>query len=124
MATVWGGSKGEVMVLSKLSVMDWRAIAALGFALPYVALGLLGDRFGWPEPSASDALTSPITIVTLGCLLAGAALALAPVLQDGNYPVLNILVGGAMLVGFCWAVLVLAQAKYGCDPLNALPGCG
>jgi hypothetical protein len=124
LATIWGGSKGEVTVLSKISVMDWRAIAALGFALPYAALMVLGDRFGWPEPSVSDALTSPITFVTLGCLLAGAALALAPVLQDGSYPVLNILVGGAMLVAFGWAVLVLAQAKYGCDPLNVLPGCG
>jgi ABC-type transport system involved in multi-copper enzyme maturation permease subunit len=112
------------MVLSKLSIMDWRAIAALGFALPYVALTLFGGRFGWAAPTGSDALTSPITIVTLGCLLAGAALALAPVLQDGNYPVLNILVGGAMLLGFGWAVLVLAQAKYGCDPVNLLPGCG
>jgi ABC-type transport system involved in multi-copper enzyme maturation permease subunit len=112
------------MVLSKLSVMDWRAIAALGFALPYAALVLLGDRFGWLELSASGALTSPITIVTLGCLLAGAALALTPVLQGGNYPVLNILVGAAMLLGFGWAVLVLAQAQYGCDPLNVLPGCG
>jgi hypothetical protein len=112
------------MVLSKVSVMDWRAIAALGFALPYVALVVLGDRFGWPELSASGALTSPITIVTLGCLLAGAGLALAPALQGGTYPVLNILVGGAMLLGFCWAVLLLAQAKYGCDPLGVLPGCG
>lgn len=112
------------MVLSKLSVMDWRAIAALGFALPYVVLMLWGDRFGWLELSASGALTSPITMVTLGCLLAGAGLALAPVLQDGTYPVLNILVGGAMLLGFAWAVLVLAQAKYGCDPMNVLPGCG
>lgn len=111
-------------MLSKLSVMDWRAIAALVFALPYAALVLVGERFGWLEPSASDALTSPITIVTLGCLLAGAGLALTPVLQGGSYPVLNILVGGAMLLGFCWAVLVLAQAKYGCDPLNVLPGCG
>ena len=111
-------------MLSKLSVMDWRAIAALGFALPYIALVVLGNRFGWPEPSASGALTSPITIVTLGCLLAGAALALAPVLQDGTYPVLNILVGAAMVLGFAWAALVLAQAKYGCDPLNMLPGCG
>ena len=111
-------------MLSKLSVMDWRAIAALGFALPYVALVLLADRFGWLDPSAPGALTSPITIVTLGCLLAGAALALAPVLQDGTYPVLNILVGGAMLLAFGWAVLVLAQAQYGCDPLNVLPGCG
>lgn len=111
-------------MLSKLSVMDWRAIAALGFALPYVALVLLGDRFGWLEPSASGTLTSPITLVTLGCLLAGAALALAPVLQDGTYPVLNILVGTAMLLAFVWAVLVLAQAKYGCDPMNVLPGCG
>ncbi|MFD2024765.1 hypothetical protein [Promicromonospora aerolata] len=110
--------------MSKLSVMDWRAIAALGFALPYVALVLLGDRFGWLEPSASGTLTSPITLVTLGCLLAGAALALAPVLQDGTYPVLNILVGTAMLLAFVWAVLVLAQAKYGCDPMNVLPGCG
>ncbi|GAA4711360.1 hypothetical protein [Promicromonospora umidemergens] len=112
------------MVLSKLSVMDWRAIAALGFALPYVALVVLGDRFGWLELSSSGALTSPITIVTLGCLLAGAALALAPVLQDGTYPVLNVLVGGAMLLAFAWAVLVLVQAQYGCDPLNVLPGCG
>ena len=111
-------------MLSKLSVMDWRAIAALVFALPYVALVLFSDRFGWLEPSASEALTSPITIVTLGCLLAGAALALAPVLQDGTYPVLNILVAGAMLLAFAWAVLVLAQAQYGCDPLNVLPGCG
>ncbi|PUB26168.1 hypothetical protein C8K30_106257 [Promicromonospora sp. AC04] len=111
-------------MLSKLSIMDWRAIAALAFALPYVALVLSGERFGWLQPSASDALTSPITIVTLGCLLAGAGLALAPVLQGGTYPILNILVGGAMLIGFAWAVLVLAQAKYGCDPLNVLPGCG
>lgn len=111
-------------MLSKLSVMDWRAIAALGFALPYVALVLLGDRFGWLEPSASDTLTSPITMVTLGCLLAGAALALAPVLQDGTFPVLNVLVGAAMLFGFAWAVLGLARAQYGCDPLNVLPGCG
>jgi uncharacterized protein (DUF697 family) len=124
LATAWGGSKGEVKVLSKLSVMDWRAIAALGFALPYVALVVLGDRFGWLQPSASDALTSPITIVTLGCLLAGAGLALAPVLQGGAFPVLNVLVGAAMLLGFGWAVLVLAQARYGCDPLNLLPGCG
>lgn len=111
-------------MLSKISIMDWRAIAALGFALPYLALTLLGERFGWPELSTSDALTSPITIVILGCLLAGAALALAPVMQDGTYPVLNILVGAAMLVGFAWAVLVLAQARYGCDPMNVLPGCG
>lgn len=111
-------------MLSKLSVMDWRAIAALGFALPYAALVLLRDRFSWLQPSASDALTSPITIVTLGCLLAGAALALAPVLQDGTYPVLNIIVGAAMLLGFLWAVLVLVQAQYGCDPLDVLPGCG
>ena len=124
MATVWSGSKGEVMMLSKISVMDWRAIAALGFALPYVALVLLGDRFGWLELSTSDALNSPITMVTLGCLLAGAGLALAPVLQDGTYPVLNILVGGAMLIAFAWAVLLLAQARYGCDPLGLLPGCG
>lgn len=112
------------MVLSKLSVMDWRAVAALGFGLPYVALVLWGDRFGWLSPSASGALTSPITLVTLGCLLAGAGLALAPVLQDGTYPVLNILVAAAMLLAFVWAVLTLAQAKYGCDPLNVLPGCG
>ena len=112
------------MVLSKLSIMDWRAIAALAFALPYVATVLLGERFGWLAPSTSDALTSPITLVTLGCLLAGAGLALAPVLQDGAYPILNILVGAAMLVGFAWAVLVLAQAKYGCDPFGVLPGCG
>ena len=111
-------------MLSKLSIMDWRAIAALAFALPYVALVLSGERFEWLQPSASDALTSPITIVTLGCLLAGAALAFAPVLQDQTFPVLNILVGAAMLAGFGWAVLVLAQAKYGCDPLNLLPGCG
>lgn len=111
-------------MLTKLSVMDWRAIAALGFALPYVAQVVLGDRFGWPELSASGALTSPVTIVTLGCLLAGAGLAFAPVLQQGTYPVLNILVGAAMLAGFCWAVLLLAQAKYGCDPLDLLPGCG
>ena len=111
-------------MLSKISVMDWRAIAALGFALPYVALVLLGDRFGWLELSTSDALNSPITMVTLGCLLAGAGLALAPVLQDGTYPVLNILVGGAMLIAFAWAVLLLAQARYGCDPLGLLPGCG
>ncbi|MCP2265375.1 hypothetical protein APR03_002731 [Promicromonospora thailandica] len=111
-------------MLSKISVMDWRAIAALGFALPYVALVVLGDRFGWLQAPASEALTSPITIVTLGCLLAGAALALAPALQGGSYPVLNILVGAALLGGFAWAVLVLAQARYGCDPLNLLPGCG
>lgn len=111
-------------MLSKVSVVDWRAIVALVFALPYVALVLFGDRFEWLTLPASDALTSPITIVTLGCLLAGAALALAPVVQGGSYPVLNILVGGAMLVGFGWAVLVLAQAKYGCVPLNVLPGCG
>lgn len=111
-------------MLAKLSIMDWRAIAALAFALPYVALTLLGDRFGWLQLSASDALTSPITIVALGCLLAGAGLALTPAIQGGAYPVLNILVGGAMLAGFCWAVLVLAQARYGCDPLNVLPGCG
>ncbi|MEV0891113.1 hypothetical protein [Promicromonospora sp. NPDC050262] len=112
------------MMLAKLSVMDWRAIAALAFALPYVALTLVGDRFGWLQVSTSDALTSPVTIVALGCLLAGAGLALTPVLQGGAYPVLNILVGGAMLAGFGWAVLVLAQARYGCDPLNVLPGCG
>ncbi|WP_369372719.1 hypothetical protein AB1046_04400 [Promicromonospora sp. Populi] len=111
-------------MLSKISIMDWRAIAALGFALPYLALTLVGEQFGWLELSTSDALTSPITIVALGCLLAGAALALAPVLQDGTYPVLNILVGAAMLIGFAWAVLVLAQARYGCDPMNVLPGCG
>jgi uncharacterized protein (DUF697 family) len=124
LATTWGGPKGEVRVLSKISIMDWRAIAALAFALPYVALVLSGERFGWLQPSASGALTSPITIVTLGCLLAGAALAFAPVLQDGTYPVLNILVGAAMLAGFGWAVLVLAQARYGCDPMNLLPSCG
>jgi hypothetical protein len=111
-------------MLSKLSIMDWRAIAALAFALPYAALVLWGERLGWLQPLASDTLTSPITIVTLGCLLAGAALAFAPVLQDGTYPVLNILVGAAMLAGFAWAVLVLAQARYGCDPLNLLPSCG
>ena len=111
-------------MLSKLSIMDWRAIAALAFALPYVALVLSGERFGWLQPSASGTLTSPITIVALGCLLAGAGLALTPVLQGGTYPILNILVGGAMLIAFAWAVLVLAQAKYGCDPLNVLPGCG
>jgi hypothetical protein len=111
-------------MLSKLSIMDWRAIAALAFALPYAALVLSVERFAWLQPSASDTLTSPITIVTLGCLLAGAALAFAPVLQDGTYPVLNILVGAAMLAGFAWAVLVLAQAQYGCDPLNLLPSCG
>lgn len=111
-------------MLAKLSVMDWRAVAALAFALPYVALTLLGDRFGWLQLSASDALTSPVTIVALGCLLAGAGLALTPAIQGGAYPVLNILVGGAMLAGFGWAVLVLAQARYGCDPMNVLPGCG
>jgi hypothetical protein len=111
-------------MLSRLSIMDWRAIAALAFALPYAALVLWGERLGWLQPLASDTLTSPITIVTLGCLLAGAALAFAPVLQDGTYPVLNILVGAAMLAGFAWAVLVLAQARYGCDPLNLLPSCG
>jgi hypothetical protein len=112
------------MVLAKISVMDWRAIVALVFALPYVGLTVLGERFGWLALSTSDALTSPITMVTLGCLLAGAALALAPVLQDGTYPVLNLLVGGAMLLGFGWAVLQLAEARYGCDPFNLLPGCG
>lgn len=111
-------------MLSKISVMDWRAIAALGFALPYVALVVLGDRFGWLDASALDSLTSPITIVTLGCLLAGAGLALTPAIQGASYPVLNLLVGGAMLLAFCWAVLVLAQARYGCDPMNVLPGCG
>ena len=34
-------------MLAKLSIMDWRAIAALAFALPYVALVLVGERFGW-----------------------------------------------------------------------------
>lgn len=111
-------------MLSKLSVMDWRAVTALVFALPYVALVLVGDRFGWIEPSASGTFTSPITIVTLGCLLAGAALALAPVLRDDTYPVLNLLVAAALLAAFAWAVLVLAQARYGCDPLALLPGCG
>lgn len=111
-------------MLAKISVMDWRAIAALAFALPYVALVLLGERFGWLQLSSTDALTSPITIVVVGCLLAGAGLALTPVIQGGAYPLLNILVGGAMLAGFGWAVLVLAQARYGCDPLNVLPGCG
>ena len=99
------------MVLSKLSIMDWRAIAALGFALPYVALVVLEDWLGWLELPTADALTSPVTIVTLGCLLAGAALALAPVLQDGTYPVLNILVGGAMLLAFAWASVRTAQTK-------------
>ena len=111
-------------MLAKLSIMDWRAIAALAFALPYVALVVVGERFGWLQLSTSDALTSPVTIVALGCLLAGAGLALTPVLQGGGYPILNILVGGAMLVGFGYAVLLLAQARYGCDPLNVLPGCG
>ena len=111
-------------MLAKISVMDWRAVAALAFALPYVALVVLGERFGWLQLSASDALTSPITIVVVGCLLAGAGLALTPVIQGGAYPILNILVGGAMLAGFGWVVLVLAQARYGCDPLNVLPGCG
>ncbi|MGW2091192.1 hypothetical protein [Promicromonospora sukumoe] len=112
------------MMLAKISVMDWRAIAALAFALPYVALVLLGERFGWLQLSSTDALTSPITIVVVGCLLAGAGLALTPAIQGASYPILNILVGGAMLAGFGWAVLELAQARYGCDPLNVLPGCG
>lgn len=111
-------------MLSKISVMDWRAIAALAFALPYVAVVVLGDRFGWLDASVLESLTSPITLVTVGCLLAGAGLALAPAIQGASYPVLNLLVGAALLLAFCWAVLVLVQGRYGCDPMNVLPGCG
>lgn len=119
--------------MPKLTVIDWRALAALGLGLPYAALWLaeaqasgnqLAERApAWVDTWAgavSDVMSSgawvfPIWFVALVLLLGGAGLAAEPAIREPDarrYPVINLVVAAVMLAAFAWAAWTVGNDYY------------
>ncbi|GAB4085539.1 hypothetical protein GCM10028784_21690 [Myceligenerans cantabricum] len=119
--------------MAKLTVIDWRALAALGLGIPYAALwlaeaqasgaGLTGDVPSWLEwwseavadITSTGELTFPIWFVALVLVLGGAALALEPAVRaadDRHYPVINLIVAFGMLAAFAVAAWTVGTDYY------------
>ncbi|MBE1874936.1 hypothetical protein [Myceligenerans pegani] len=120
--------------MAKLTVIDWRALAALGLGIPYAALwlaearatgtGLTDEVPRWVD-WWSDAvqgvmrtgeLTFPIWFVALVLLLGGAGLALEPAIRDPGerrYPVINLVVALGMFAAFAVAAWTVGADYYG-----------
>lgn len=119
--------------MAKLTVIDWRALAALGLGIPYAALWLAEARAsgspltdgvpGWVDRWSDivqgflrdGALTFPLWFVALALLLGGAGLALEPALRDTaerRYPVINLLVALVMVAAFVFAAWTVGTQYY------------
>ncbi|WP_125775926.1 hypothetical protein [Antribacter gilvus] len=112
----------------KVTIVDWRAAGALAFALPYLAYRTVVTEQVQPALTMLRAggdwsAEVPLLFVTLGLLLAGAALALEPAIGSKRYPVLNLLVAGGLLVGFVYLGFLTGQDQLGCSVLS-LTWCG
>lgn len=110
--------------MGKLTVIDWRALAALGLALPYTALWLAEAHAagadltarspGWLDTwsvAVRDLMSSgvwvfPVWFVALVFLLGGAGLALEPAIREPGsrrFPVINLVIALGLLAAFAWA---------------------
>ncbi|GAA1856103.1 hypothetical protein [Myceligenerans crystallogenes] len=119
--------------MAKLTVIDWRALAALGLGVPYAGLWLAeaqasGNRLAERAPSwvdtwanavadvmSSGAWVFPIWFVTLVLLLGGAGLAAAPAIRepgDRRYPVINLVIALGLLAAFGWAAWTVGNDYY------------
>lgn len=110
----------------KVTIVDWRAAAAIGLALPYLALQETIARRIAPVLDVLGAgqrwsFELPLLIATLGLVLAGAAYALQPALRAGDarrYPIVNLLVAAVLLAGFAYEAVGLTQGTVGCTLLR------
>lgn len=118
---VFGTSGGLVAV--KISVVDWRAAAGLACALPYLGCRTVVTEGMDPvlavlRAGGDWAAEGPLLFVALAMLLAGAGLALQPVFAERRFPVLNLLVAGALLAAFAYAGFQTARVELGCTVLS------
>ncbi|RPF21565.1 hypothetical protein [Myceligenerans xiligouense] len=119
--------------MAKLTVIDWRALAALGLGIPYAALwlaearatgiGLTDSVPGWVDRwseavqgvMSSGDLTFPIWFVALVLLLGGAGLAIEPAIRDPaerRYPLVNLVVALGMFAAFAFAAWTVGTDYY------------
>jgi hypothetical protein len=119
--------------MAKLTVIDWRALAALGLGIPYAALWLAEARatgagltesvprwVDWWSRAVQDflrsgELTFPIWFVALVLLLGGAGLALEPAMRppgERRYPVVNVVVAVGLLAAFGFAAWTVGREYY------------
>ncbi|MBL0887702.1 hypothetical protein [Myceligenerans indicum] len=119
--------------MAKLTVIDWRALAALGLGIPYAALWLADARATgagltesvprwvdwWSDAvrnlMSTGELTFPIWFFALVLLLGGAGLALEPVIREPaqrRYPVINLVVALGMFAAFAFAAWSVGVEYY------------
>lgn len=119
--------------MAKLTVIDWRALAALGLGIPYAALWLAESRAtgtgltdnvpGWVDwwseavqnVMRTGELTFPIWFVALVLLLGGAGLALEPAIREPaerRYPVINLVIALGLFAAFAFAAWTVGTDYY------------
>lgn len=119
--------------MAKLTVIDWRALAALGLGIPYAGLWLAEARASgnaltdsvpewvdrWSNTVqgflSSGELTFPIWFVALVLLLGGAGLALEPAIRppaERRYPVINLVVALGLFAAFAVAAWTVGTEYY------------